>query len=542
MGGERPGPGPLGLALLAVALSASLFWLDGNVWLEALSDEGFLWYGTIRTSLGEVPLRDFQSYDPGRYYWGAAWFKLLGGRGILALRLSATVFFCVGLGFGLLALRRVFDRWWSLALSGLVLVLWMYPFYKAYEITISLGAVFFAVRLIERPSLTRHFAAGLFAGAAAWFGRNLGLYCALAFLTVVLIVQIRIERGSLLRRLGVLGAGAVLGYAPMLLMFLLAPGLFDTFVEMNKMFVQGGVTNLSRPVPWPWKPQYSYFKMSAIRAARFFTIGLFFVVLPLFQAAMAAVLLFKKDLRRRALLLASTAVGISYIHYAFSRADLPHLASSIHPLLLAMMALPCSFERLGKRLPLVAWLPVLLLASIFAVGTDHPAYRKAAAEPGRFLLRRMSIAGDQVWLSLADKDLLKTMRRIKKSAQAETPGDEPLFISPIFPGLYPALELKNPVWQLTFLGQAGLTLPDTRERQEAMIAELARKKVAWAIVCDIALDRRDELRFSRTYGYLWRHFMEDWTRVERLSKQCEVRHRIPPGERPASRPRLTVPP
>lgn len=481
-------------------------------------------------------MRDFQSYDPGRYYWGAAWFRLLGQRGILALRLSATVFYCVGLGFGLLALRRVFDRWWSLALAGLALVLWMYPFYKAYEITISLGAVLFAVRLIERPSLTRHFAAGLVAGIAAWFGRNLGLYCTLAFLTVVLIVQVRIEKGSLVRRLGAWGAGAVLGYAPMLLLFLLAPGFFDTFVEMNMMFLRRGVTNLPRPVPWPWKPQYgSYFKMSEIRAARFFTIGLFFVLLPVFQAAVAAVLLFQKDLRRRALLLASTAVGVPYMHYAFSRADLPHLASSVHPLLLAMMVLPCSFERLEKRLPLAAWLPVLLLASIFAVGTDHPSYQKAAAEPGKFLRRR--IAGDWVWLAKADAKLMKTMRRIKESAQAETPGDEPLFISPIFPGLYPALELKDPVWQLTFLGQAGLTLPDTRERQEAMIAELARKKVAWAIVCDIALDRRDELRFSRTYSYLWRHFMEDWTRVEPFSKQCEVRHRIPPGERPAAQGR-----
>ncbi len=422
MGGERPGPSPLGLAVLAVALSASLFLLDGNVWLEALSDEGYLWYGTIRTSLGEVPLRDFQSYDPGRYYWGAAWFRLLGDRGILALRLSATLFSCVGLWFGLLALRRVFDRWWSLALSGVILVLWIYPFYKAYEITISLGAVFFAVRLIERPSLTRHFAAGVFAGVAAWFGRNLGLYCALAFLTVVLIVQIRIEKGSLVRRLGAWGAGAVLGYAPMLLMFLLAPGFFDTFVEMNRVFIRGGVTNLSRPVPWPWAPQYSYLKMSEIRAARFFTIGLFFVLLPVFQAGMAAVLLFQKDLRRSALLLASTAVGLFYMHYAFSRADLPHLASSVHPLLLAMMVLPHSFERLGKRLPLPAWLPVLLLASIFAVGTDHPFYRKAAAEPGKFLLRRMKIAGDWVWLSRADKDLMKTMLRIKKRAQAETPG------------------------------------------------------------------------------------------------------------------------
>ncbi len=54
------------------------------------ADEGFLWYGVQRTVAGEVPLRDFQSYEPARYYWCAAGALLLG-QGLVAMRLSEAV-------------------------------------------------------------------------------------------------------------------------------------------------------------------------------------------------------------------------------------------------------------------------------------------------------------------------------------------------------------------------------------------------------------------------------------------------------------------
>jgi hypothetical protein len=85
-----------------------------------LADEGYLWYGTWRTSLGEVPMRDFQSYDPGRYYWSAIWSKMFGS-GIISLRIAISLFQILGLSLGLSALRRVTRSWWVLAIAGILL-------------------------------------------------------------------------------------------------------------------------------------------------------------------------------------------------------------------------------------------------------------------------------------------------------------------------------------------------------------------------------------------------------------------------------------
>ncbi|MBP1144982.1 hypothetical protein JOE33_001905 [Pseudomonas sp. PvP027] len=65
---------------------------DGfNLW-----DEGYLWYGAQQIIKGEVPVRDFMAYDPGRYYWSAGFFALMGDTGIVALRAAVAVFQLLG--------------------------------------------------------------------------------------------------------------------------------------------------------------------------------------------------------------------------------------------------------------------------------------------------------------------------------------------------------------------------------------------------------------------------------------------------------------
>src|SRR5579859_5815288 len=62
----------------------------------SMADEGFLWYGAQRVLAGEVPLRDFEAYDPFRYYWAAGVMGLLRDHGIVALRIAVMLFGALG--------------------------------------------------------------------------------------------------------------------------------------------------------------------------------------------------------------------------------------------------------------------------------------------------------------------------------------------------------------------------------------------------------------------------------------------------------------
>ena len=215
--------------LLSVALASSLHLLTGDVGFD-LWDEGFLWYGVKRTAAGEVPLRDFQSYLPGRYYWAAAWSWILGD-GILALRLSNNLFRVLGLWLGLLAARRVVPHTGLLLPIGAVLALWMFPQHKPVEASFSLALVYVTVRLVEDPSPRWHFLSGGLVGLAVCFGPNIGLYGALALLFAILLVHERRREGHLARKLAVWCAGVVVGLAPLLGLMAFARGFATSLGE-----------------------------------------------------------------------------------------------------------------------------------------------------------------------------------------------------------------------------------------------------------------------------------------------------------------------
>ncbi len=486
----------------SVALVSLSFFTQGRIGFT-YSDEGFLWYGAVHTLAGEIPILDFQSYDPGRYYWSAFWMMFFG-ESMLALRFAVAIFQLLGLIFGMLVLRRVVHSWQMLGAIGLLMILWMSPHYqRLFEISTSLIALSVACFLIDRPSLGRHFIAGAFTGLAAFFGRNLGVYCFVSFFFLISFIWARLDRSHLFEKFGTWSLGIIAGYSPMLLLLLFVPGFYDhTLVSIFEMLERGS-TNIFLPPQWPWLVDYTRLSLQA--GAHAFSFGALLLLMPLYYVvASALVVCSSRDaLRSRTVLLAGLAVGVLYVHYAFSRADLEHLMVSMPVLLVTMVAFPQDLGGIwvqrGHRALMIAFAALTL----FSAGVDSPLYRSASARAGTLV--EYDVGGSDLWVTASDAKLPETVERIHAEIVPDTEG---LLILPFWPALYVLLERDSPLREIYFL------FAPSMERQREIIRQLEEKRVNWVLIGNLSLHESSASRFRSTHPLLWEHLRTDFASVE----------------------------
>ncbi|MCE9595387.1 MAG: hypothetical protein K8S98_14465 [Planctomycetes bacterium] len=482
---------------LAVGCIALAYGLQGRLDFNA-QDEGFLWYGVQRTAAGAMPLLDFRAYDPGRYLWCAAW-SFVFGKGLLAVRLASHLFAGVGLVCGLLAASRVVKQPWLLAAVGLLLTTWLFPPWKFFEPAIAMTAVWIAVRLVERPTLARHFAAGAFAGFAAFVGRNHGLYAVVAQFALIAFVALRTEPRALVRRLVAWIVGIALGYSPMLVMVATVPGYWQSLLDSIRFYAEQESTNLAIDAPWPWTQKYA--DLELWDRATTFGVGAGFVLFFLYVPAMFVALRAKAlDFERRSLLIGATFVGAVYTHHAAVRSDVSHLAQAIHPLLLLLLCAPGLFAR-GRTTWSTALTLVLLLAfSAISIGPSTPLGRR---------LKERAVGADYVLHDLAGDPLLlrPTMSRyltlVQAQIRAHVAPNESIFIAPNRPGLYALLGKVAPTWD-TYMAW-----PANDEQQARTIREL--EHVDWALIFDMPVGGSNDMRFKNSNPLVWRYLLEHFT-------------------------------
>jgi hypothetical protein len=551
---HRLGRSPLLPALLALALTAAACFAQWRIGFN-IADEGFLWYGAIATAHGQVPLRDFMSYDPGRYYWAAAWAPLFGD-GILALRASTAIFQALGIFFGLLAARRAIDRPWLLALAGAVLLIWMIPRHKVFEPSVAMAAVWVGARLLERPSTGRHFAGGVLAGLAVLMGKNLGLYCVAAMAGLALIARAgggaaaeagetqvpgeapaerprgaprgpvpespvpgawrgfvpgaprTSRRRALARSMGALAAGLAVGLMPLLVLCCL-PGFLASYVESCRFFLRLGRTNFPEPLPWPWLAFAP--GLDAGERAQQLSLGLSFLLLVAGTAVGLAAGWQRwwrgAALGRRpaALLLSGAVVGLFFLHHAFARADAFHLGQSVQPLLLAALAVPAGAgSPEGRRWRAAMLIAPVAFCTLFSPLPEAPLFHVlSAARPSeRFV--PFDLAGDRVYLR---RHAARVLGAVRDVFTRQVPSGEPALFASHFAGLYPFLGRRAPVWEIYPIW------PGLGGRDERMLRELVVNDVRWALIGAYAMQGGEELTLAETHPKTWNYLMREFERV-----------------------------
>jgi hypothetical protein len=487
----------LGFQALALASFTvfSLFFWQGHKGFS-LWDEGFLWYGVQRVMLGEVPIRDFMAYDPGRYYWSAALLGLWGGNGIMALRGVVALFQAMGLFIGLLLIARsvTTPSFSYLLLSAITLAVWMYPRHKLFDISLCILLMGVLVLLVQHPTSRRYFLTGLCVGLVAVFGRNHGVYGVagslgiMAWLVIERVDAPRPAKGFVLWAIGV-----AVGFTPLLLMLLLVPGFAAAFWESILFFFEIKSTNLTLPVPWPWRVAFG--SVTVDEAIRGVLIGLFFIAMVVFGVVAIAWGIWQRIHRRTVspALIAAAALALPYAHYSYSRADIGHLALGIFPFLIGCLVW------LGARPPSVKWSLALMLCgtSVWMMHVFHPGWQCYASKQ----CVGVEISGSHLDV---DPGTASDVGLLRKLADEYAPNGGRFMAAPFWPGAYPLLERKSPMWEIYAI------FPRNGGFEQLEIERIKAAAPGFILIFDYPLDGREALRFRNSHPLIHQYIQDNF--------------------------------
>jgi hypothetical protein len=483
---------------MSCAIVTGLFLWQG--WQDfSLSDEGFLWYGAQRVIAGEVPLRDFQAYDPGRYYWSAAIMTLWGDGGIVALRAAIAACQVVGLAIALLLIsgrgRRLDVP--MIILAAATLSVWMYPRHKLFDITLSVALIAALAFMIRGASPKSCFAAGVAVGLAAVFGRNHGVYGVAASIGGIAWLASRENAFRFRACLPAWAAGVAVGYLPMLAMIAFVPG-FATALWNDVLFLfEIKATNLPLPVPWPWLVPIATDGFS-IATVKDFLIGMFFVALPVFGLLGIACIV-QKSLRHKSVapeMVSCILLSLPYAHFAFSRSDIGHLSQGAFPLLVGCFVAMRNL-RGSLKWPLAT---LLTAASLFIMLPQQPGWGCRV----EYDCIETDIAGDKLNVDLGSASRL---RLLKELVGTYAPDGRSFVAAPFWPGAYAVFNRKSPMWEIFAL------FPSSEASQLQEIENIRKANPGFVLVWDDALDGNEDLRFRNTHPLVDRFFRDHFDRL-----------------------------
>lgn len=474
------------------------FLLQGNKGFS-LADEGYLWYGAQRVYDGEVPLRDFMSYDPGRYYWSSAFFAIFSDNGIMTLRIALASFQVIGLFVGIYLLfkdfiKLTFKNYIYIAYVVVILMLWMFPRHKLIDINISIILIGVLTYLVKNNTKKSLFITGVFVGIAATFGRNHGTYGAFASIMVILLSQIDQKNNiNIFHSFAYWVAGIFVGFSPIFIMALLIPNFGTAFIDSVLFMLNQSTTNLPLPVPWPWVIN-SNVNSNYLLIKQIF-IGLFFIAILVFSIVSMLWVFYKRYKKHdiSPVLVAAAFLSLPYSHYAFSRADAGHLAQGLFPFLIGCLVLIATLKS-GYKL---IFSLLLLVSTIFSTMTEHPGWNCFQSK-------------NCVEVNISDNTLkvhpamAAQVSFLKQVSDQYAPNGESFISTPFWPGAYALLERKAPVWEVYALWKRG------EDFEKVEINRIKEAKPTFVVIQDYLLDGREDLLFKNTHPLVHQYILDNF--------------------------------
>ncbi|MGA2440630.1 MAG: hypothetical protein ABSH08_06710 [Tepidisphaeraceae bacterium] len=479
-----------------------------------LADEGFLWYGVQRVLAGEVPVRDFQAYEPGRYYLLAGWARMVQSDGIVAMRYGLAVLQWTALFPALLLALRVLPSRWLLPAFGMLLSLWMAPRHKIPDVAAPMWMLYALALLIARADRKSHFLAG-FAAAALWLvGINHVLYGLISVGIVIVAIawSEKLPWRLLIGRIGWTIAGAALVTLLALIWLLAVPHFFTGYWNNGIVrLLESGATNLTLPIPWPWDVTAPPGIWTALSA---YALSIGFVLFPA-AVAMAFMVFVSPSrfgtLRQYPVTLAAAAATLAWAHHAFSRADLPHLVQAGAPLLILLVAIPETLTGVWRGFARAMCWSALVFVSGFAAANLSPAI--AAWLPNAAKYQWCVVEGEQLWIpDYTRRDYAAASDVIRRLA----PGQTALFV-PYDPGLYAAFRQRCPIYESYPI------FPASQSEQREVVENLQRPGMDWVLCWPDRADRRADLGFDQTDRAAWDYILKNFELVKVVEEARGVR-------------------
>ena len=452
-----------------------------------MGDEGLLWYGSQRTELGDVPLRDYFSYDPGRYYWSALMFKMLRADGLFEQIVANDLFGLIGLFvIYILMCNLSLDRRWRIGTALLIGIAMGFPRHKIYEQALSLLAITGIALVLSRPGRRSWFGYGLLTGLAAFTGRNSGLYFVIAgLLACVIAKSLGFERPTW-HALSTYLVGGLLGYLPMFVMLLFVPGFPAAFLR-SILLNSKQLIPVAIPYPWRLHSLGLYGLQPLAASVLFMAVPLTYPTLLLLLPRMRSGL---EGRGERVLAYAAAIAGTPYLFHAFSYARFGHLAQASLPFIVGCAATSALFWKTGWRTHSL-YMSVCLTALILACWLPRePALEYLRA---RDRYKGITIGNTQFQMISEDVDIL----RASQIAFQRCGSREGTFLSsPTYPSPYAFLRTRSPFWEVYFIL---FRLPSNEAADNAHIESLSKVSI---VLLDEGDRRALHMHYPKLYAYL----------------------------------------